>query len=251
MGPCRVRAGALFAHCREATPKAPFTTIVIHSSRMALRDTLGKLTCHFHRKLDASCLTEEDVVAAGLAAGAAFPERCKWHPVDYPGKFTLPIYLVPLASPIQPRVETAVAELHTGILKDGTHASLLQINSRYEKRQAHLWLALLAKGQYLPIGQATFILEENRRVKDVPASDSAEPNALRLIQRESQSAACRWWLSHVWLKPPYRCQRIFRDSVPYFSEWHPDFLVRDPCPPLARALKEHPRHMFDAGVEWF
>jgi len=55
----------------------------------------------------------------------------------------------------------------------------------------------------------------------------------------------------AWLRPAYRCQLIFRHTVPYLQQWHPGFLVRDPNPPLARSLKGYPEHVFDGRMQWW
>ena len=79
----------------------------------------------------------------------------------------------------------------------------------------------------------------------------SDAGTLRLRQEAPQQVQQRWWLKHVWLRPAYRSQGIFRHSVPYLNTWHPGFLVRDPWPVLARALKQHPGHVFAGDVQWF
>jgi hypothetical protein len=217
---------------------------------MALRDKLSSFTCRFHRAAHASCLGEKDIAAARLAATLAFPKQSTWHPLRYPGEISLPIFTMPLAPSLEARLSSAIAELKAAMQKEGYTDAQTQISSRFEQPQAHIWLAMLAEGQYLPIGQLVFILEQGRPTSDGSAAASAPPGGLRLERRESQPLVGRWWLRHVWLGPAYRCQRIFRHSVPYLNGWHPGFLVRDPGPPLARALKEHPEHVFDAVVSW-
>jgi hypothetical protein len=93
---------------------------------------------------------------------------------------------------------------------------------------------------------------EDRAFKDSEdASNSADSGGLRLDSGRPARIVQRWWMHLAWLRPAYRCQFIFRHSVPYFESCHPDFLVRDPNPPLARSLKDFPQHVFDGRVQWW
>ena len=224
---------------------------------MALLDRINRITCRFHQNVQGACLGEKDVEAARVAATAAFPKQIVWHPLRYPGEFCLPVFLMPLAAPAGEKVGVAVNELHAAMQREGFTQGQCQTGGRYERRQAHLWLAMLSRRRYLPIGQAVFSHEECRsEAVGGGGSESvdeppAEPGPLRLKTSAPPETSRRWWLRSVWLSPAYRCQRIFRHTVPYFAGWHPGFQVREPAPMLARALKDHPAHIFEAVVSWF
>jgi len=219
---------------------------------MALLDALDKLTGFFHPAVNASCLSSKEIADLRLASKVAHPDRSEWQPLHYPGEVSLPIFLLPLPPQIPPALQAATDALHQDMIREGVTHSQFQICSRYEPRQSHFWIAKLSRNQFLPLGQASFVLEDRRFAMKDQAADAPKPSTLRLAggpvdDRNVQ----RWWMHLAWLRQPYRCQRIFRHTVPYFEEWHPGFLVRDPNPPLARSLKDFPQHVFDGRVQWW
>ncbi|EDY16420.1 hypothetical protein CfE428DRAFT_6039 [Chthoniobacter flavus Ellin428] len=218
---------------------------------MALRDAFDKLAGYFHPTVNALCLNAGAIAEVRAAAGVSFPDRPTWHSLHYPGEISLPIFLLPLPPGLAPEIRAVAEELHKEMLREGVSHFQFQINSRYENRQAHFWIAQLAKNQFLPIGQTSFVLEDRRFAENKQPGESLEQNGLRLKAMRSGIYKPRWWMQLAWLRPAYRCQRIFRHSVPYFQEWHPDFVVRDPNQPLARSLKDFPGHIFDGRVQWW
>lgn len=219
---------------------------------MPLRDKLRNLVAPFgHPLVDAQCLHEEDIIALRETAKAAWPDHCDWHPLAYPGELSLPIHLLPVTLPVSETVTAALQHLRTGMQKEGFGLATSRITDPVEHRQGHIWIATLAEGKYLPIGQVVLVLEERTHEADAPAPAAESADALRLRENVPQVVVRRWWLHNVWLRPAYRCQRIFRHSVPYLAARHPHFVVRDPWPALARALKEYPDHIADGPVQWF
>lgn len=180
-----------------------------------------------------ACLKERDVKALRTAAEIAFPELNVWHSVDYPGKETLPIYALPLVYPLPDDAQHAINQLREHMCHDGVAYSHTQAVDRQEHRQGHIWVASIARGEYLPIGQALFLAEKRR-------ADSALGGGF----------AHRWWLLYAWVSPAYRSQGIFRGSLNHFQLWHPDFMARSETPDLKRALRDYPQHQPKDVSNW-
>jgi hypothetical protein len=220
---------------------------------MPLKDAILQLVGRRDHTPDATCLREEGVVALREAAQKANPDLCVWHPLQYPGEISLPIHLLPLTWPLPPPAKSALDDLRKVMESAGISRSASQRADLHEHLQGHIWVATLAKGRYLPIGQAVFMLEERRKIDDEARATPSAQDSMQLVASTPSSDGSvvrRWWLRDPWLRPAYRCQTIFRHSVPYFQSWHGTFAVKDPWPALARALKEHPQHLSYSDVNW-
>jgi len=219
---------------------------------MALLDALDKLAGYFQPAVNDSCLSTKEIADARRATQEAFPGKPEWDTLHYPGEMSLPIFLLPAPPRFSPALQNAVTALHKELLREGVPHSQFQVHSRYEQRQTHFWIAKLARNQFLPIGQSCFILEDRRFKVNDRSADTPKPSSLRLASGQGDDRCVqRWWMHLAWLRPAYRCQLIFRHTVPYLQQWHPGFWVRDPNPPLARSLKDFPEHIFDGRVQWW
>jgi hypothetical protein len=168
----------------------------------------------------------------------------------YPGEVTLPILLLPVCHPLPDRVGP-VLDLMASEMKNEGFDPMRQMGVINEQIQAHVWLAAVGRKKYLPIGKVVFNVEERAQSDDQPQAVPVTNGGLRIADERPARKIRTWWLRHVWLRPAYRCQRIFSHSIGYLESWHPQFLISNPGPALTRAFKEHPGHLLDFSVKWF
>jgi hypothetical protein len=222
---------------------------------MGLHDAIHRL----FGRLDVptgSCIKERDIARAREIAATEAPGMSSWYALPYPGEQTLPVYLLPVVRELPESLHGPMKELKGAMQQAGAPLSSYRGFDLQKDCQVHVWLASLAKGVYLPIGQVIFVREERRRfAQSASASDSDIGEGLRLASSSGVDnggfMTQTWWLRQPWLRPAYRCQKIFRSSVPYFKEWHPGFLLKDPPVVLARSLKDYPEHISNLEDNWY
>jgi len=143
---------------------------------MALLDALDKLAGYFQPAVNDSCLSAKEVAHLRQTTQEAFPEKTEWHNLRYPGEMSLPIFLQPAPPSFSPALQNVVTALHKELLREGVPHSQFQVHSRYEERQSHFWIAKLSRNQFLPIGQACFVLEDRRYKVKEQSADTPKPS---------------------------------------------------------------------------
>jgi len=220
---------------------------------MALGESIRSAIKRFTDEPSPDCFTSGELAALRKAGQEAFPGKPIWETVHYPGEMTLPIHLLPLPQALPEQACVVVAHFRESMRKDKVPFFCQEVQSTAicDQRMGHLWVATIARGKHLPIGQTIFV-SERAEVKKAPAPprEAAPSEGLHLAPDNVVTFVNRWWLYYVWIKQPYRNQHIFRNSIGYFTQWHPRFTAMHPPPALERALQGHPEHM-PGDIFWY